>query len=228
MPFGSLSLAPNEHVQIKICGITTVNDAMICANYGADALGLVFYPRSPRYVSLEQAAGIAAELPSRVAKVGVFVNESYETIMTTVSSCRLSAVQLHGRESPELVHRLRENGVAVIKCLYVRGQPGIDAAESYPASAFLVECSAGKMPGGNARSWDWSAARSFAEKDPTVIAGGLAPENVGQAIAAARPDAVDVSSGVESVPGRKERRKVRDFISAVRLNTQEKPTRRIF
>ncbi|MDZ7762114.1 MAG: phosphoribosylanthranilate isomerase [Desulfovermiculus sp.] len=228
MHTGSSSQVKPDPIQVKICGITTVDDGWTCVNLGADAVGLVFYPPSPRFVSLEQAVHIVSGLPPRVAKVGVFVNESYDTIMHTVSSCRLSAVQLHGQESPELVERLAKNAIVVIKCLYLSGQPGLDAVSSYNAPAFLVECSAGKLPGGNAKIWDWSAARDFAKRYPTIIAGGLTPENVAQAIAAARPSAVDVSSGVESVPGRKESRKVREFISAVHQSTLKNPTRRIF
>ena len=228
MHIKSSSPANSNHIQVKICGITTVKDALICAESGADAVGLVFYPPSSRFVSLEQAAKIISVLPTRMARVGVFVNESYDTLMHTARRCQLSAVQLHGRESPELLDRLGQNGIWVIKCLYLNGQPGIDTADSYQAQAFLVECSAGKLPGGNAKIWDWSAARTFAENHPTIIAGGLAPANVDEAISAARPDAVDVSSGVESGPGRKDGRKVRNFISTVHLKALKKPTRRIF
>ncbi|MBS3779708.1 MAG: phosphoribosylanthranilate isomerase [Desulfovermiculus sp.] len=228
MHTGYSSQTKPDPIQVKICGITTVEDGRTCVDLGADAVGLVFYPPSPRFISLEQAARIVSDLPPQVARVGVFVNESYDTIMHTVSSCRLSAVQLHGKESPDLVERLAKNDILVIKCLYLNGRPGIEAVSSYNAPAFLVECSAGKLPGGNAKIWDWSAARDFAKKYPTIIAGGLAPENVAQAINAAGSSAVDVSSGVESTPGRKESRKVRDFISAVHQSTLKNPTRRIF
>ncbi len=228
MHIKSSSPANSNHIQVKICGITTVEDALICSDSGADAVGLVFYPPSSRFVSLEQAAAITSVLPSGIARVGVFVNESYDTLMHTAWRCRLSAVQLHGRESPELVDRLGQNGIWVIKCLYLNGQPRIDTVGTYQAQAFLVECSAGKLPGGNAKIWDWSAARAFAENHPTIIAGGLGPANVDEAISAARPEAVDVSSGVESGPGRKDGRQVRDFISTVHRTTMKNPTRRIF
>ncbi len=218
----------HDRIQVKICGITAVEDALACAAWGADAVGLVFYPKSPRFVTADQAARIASVLPSHVARVGVFVNESFDTLTKTAAACGLSAVQLHGKESPALVQRLRENDVFVVKCLYVNGVPGIDAAGAYNAPAFLVECSSGKLPGGNAKTWDWSAARAFAQNHPTIIAGGLDPQNITQAIGRAAPDAVDVSSGVESAPGRKDTKKVRDFIYAVRLCKPENPTRRIF
>jgi phosphoribosylanthranilate isomerase len=215
-------------VQIKICGITIVEDALACAAMGADAIGLVFYPKSPRYVSMDQAAMISSVLPPAIARVGVFVNESYETIISAVSACGLSAVQLHGQEPPELVKKLSNHNFNVIKCLYLKGSPAIDAAASYNTGSFLLECSAGKLPGGNAMTWDWSGAREFAQNHPTIIAGGLNPENIAEAIRAALPDAVDVSSGVEALPGRKDRNMVRDFINAVHLNPIEKPIRRIF
>ena len=228
MYIGYFPQVRHERIQIKICGITAVEDALGCAAWGADAIGLVFFPKSPRYVTPDQAAGICSAVPPHVAKVGVFVNESFETILSMTERCGLTAVQLHGRETPGLAAQLRENNIFVIKCLYVHGAPGIDQAEQYNAPAFLVECSAGKLPGGNAMAWDWSAARGFADTYPTVIAGGLGPDNVAGAIFQAAPDAVDVSSGVEAAPGRKDTYKVRDFIYAVRLCKPENPTRRIF
>ncbi|MFP3979760.1 MAG: phosphoribosylanthranilate isomerase [Desulfobacterales bacterium] len=218
----------HERIQVKICGITAAEDAMACTAWGVDAIGLVFYPKSPRYVTPAHAADITGVLPPHIARVGVFVNESEETIMAAAYQCRLHAVQLHGAEPPELARRLMEQGLIVIKCLYVNGRPAISEASQYHVSAFLVECSAGKLPGGNAMAWDWSAARGFNEHYPTIIAGGLSPKNVAEAIAAARPDAVDVSSGVESAPGRKDTRRVRDFVYAVRLSEISNPTRRIF
>ncbi|MFW6334113.1 MAG: phosphoribosylanthranilate isomerase [Desulfosalsimonas sp.] len=218
----------HDRVQIKICGITRPEDALACAAWGADAAGLVFYPKSPRFVSLSQAARTASVLPGHIARVGVFVNETYETVMETAANCGLSAVQLHGAEPPQQVEKLRDAGLCVIKCLYVNGSPSIAEADNYPASAFLVECSAGVLPGGNAKTWDWGAARGFAENRPAIIAGGLTPDNVGKAIEQARPDAVDVSSAVESAPGKKDTTKVRDFIFAVRLSGISNPTRRIF
>ncbi|MCF8024855.1 MAG: phosphoribosylanthranilate isomerase [Desulfobacteraceae bacterium] len=218
----------HERIQVKICGITQPEDALVCAAWGADAAGLVFYPKSPRFVTVNRAAQITSMLPSHVTSVGVFVNESFETIMETAYHCGLFAVQLHGRETPELVEKLREKGLCVIKCLYVNGTPNIKEACQYNASSFLVECSTGVLPGGNAKTWDWSLARQFAKNHPTIIAGGLSPQNATQAIDSARPDAVDVSSAVESSPGKKDTQKVRDFIYAVRLCNISNQTRRIF
>jgi phosphoribosylanthranilate isomerase/indole-3-glycerol phosphate synthase/phosphoribosylanthranilate isomerase len=158
---------------------------------------------------------IIADLPEGICTVGVFVNEGFDRIMRTVVTGCLKAVQLHGAEPPELVAALAAEGLLVIKALFVNGQPALDAASRYPAAAFLVECAGGVLPGGNAMSWTWSDARRISSGRPVVLAGGLTPANVQSAIAAANPDAVDVSSGVEESPGRKDIAKVAAFCRAV-------------
>jgi phosphoribosylanthranilate isomerase len=125
-------------------------------------------------------------------------------------------VQLHGRESPELVMRLKAEGVGVIKGIFVEGKPGLEDAGDYSADGFLVECSKGPLPGGNALTWDWAAARDFGFQRPLVLAGGLSPENVTDAISQALPAAVDLSSSVETAPGRKDIDRVARLIAAVR------------
>lgn len=214
--------------QIKICGITTPEDALACDNLGADAIGLVFYPKSPRFVKASKAARISSVLRPGIARVGVFVDAPFEEIIEKVNSCCLTAVQLHGRESPELIEKIMQAGVRVIKGLYINRPPGIENALFYPAAAFLVECAGGNLPGGNAIAWDWGAARPFAETYPTILAGGLSPENAAAAVIAACPDAVDVSSGVEAAPGRKDHVKIENFILAVRACTINRSPRRIF
>ena len=123
---------------------------------GVDFLGFVFYPKSPRYVTQEQARRIHEDLPSRVSTVGVFVNEGFSQIMRKVEACGLKAVQLHGTEPPELVERLMGEQIKVIKAVFVNGLPALASAESYPASALLVEAARGILPGGNALSWNWN------------------------------------------------------------------------
>ena len=201
--------------QVKICGLTRVQQALQCADLGADAIGFVFYPKSPRHLTDDQAKKICMALPERIKKVGVFVNESFSSIMNHVERCHLSTVQLHGQESPELVRRLCKQNLQVIKALFVDGNPSLKNAENYPASAFLVECGRGILPGGNALQWNWDQARSFGDKYPLIIAGGLSPENVSHAIKVSSPNAVDVSSGVESSPGHKDIDKVSLFLDAV-------------
>jgi phosphoribosylanthranilate isomerase len=214
--------------QVKICGLTSVKEAQACAQLGAAAVGCVFYPKSPRHLSIQRAAEICAALPPEVKTVGVFVNESFSAIMAKVERCRLSAVQLHGRESPELVKRLRRENLIVIKALFTTSLPELADAPRYEASAFLAECGGGALPGGTARAWDWRKALPLADTGPVILAGGLSPLNVVQAVEACLPAGVDVSSGVEKAPGRKDLGKVKSFIEAVSRCTYILKTKRIF
>jgi len=214
--------------QVKICGLTRVEQALQCVALGADAIGCVFYPKSPRHLTNDRAREICSAVTDRVKTVGVFVNESFSSIMNHVERCHLSTVQLHGQESPELVRRLRNQNLQVIKALFIDGNPSLKDAENYPASAFLVECGQGKLPGGNALQWNWDQAKSFGEKHPLIIAGGLTPENVSHAITVSSPHAVDVSSGVESSPGHKDIDKVAVFLNTVFRCGFNKKTEKIF
>lgn len=213
--------------QIKICGLTSPGEAAACAAAGANAIGVVSYPRSPRHIDDRAIRQITSALPEGVCAVGVFVNERFARIMEAVTVGGLQGVQLHGQEAPELAERLSGEGLVVIKALFANGTPGLDTAPRYKASAFLVECAGGPLPGGNAMPWDWSAARRISGNGPVVLAGGLTPENVGRAIAVGAPDAVDVSSGVERAPGRKDIDRVAAFCRAV-ASEAAIPTRRIF
>ncbi len=202
-------------VQVKICGLTRVEEAVACARAGARAIGCVFFSGSPRNVNTAAAAEIRRALPPEIACVGVFVDESFQNIMRIVTRTGLTAVQLHGNETPELVERLSGEGLFVIKALFAERAPGFSEAPLYPAAAFLVECGQGPLPGGHARTWKWNEAAAVGERRPLILAGGLAPDNAALAVRAAQPDAVDVSSGVEAGPGRKDLRKVKQLIAAV-------------
>jgi len=201
--------------QVKICGLTSAEEAAACAESGADAIGCIFYPRSPRNLTESQASEICAALPPQIGKVGVFVDETLSAIRRKVERCGLTAVQLHGRESPALVESLLDSDITVIKALFIAGAPTLADASDYAASAFLVECGIGALPGGNARSWDWQQADAFARKYPLILAGGLSPDNISEALRMCRPAAVDVSSGVEKSPGKKDLQKVKRFLDAV-------------
>jgi phosphoribosylanthranilate isomerase len=214
--------------QVKICGLTRIEEALECVALKADAIGFVFYPKSPRHLSDHLAEEICKAVHDQVKTVGVFVNETFSSIMQRVERCQLNAVQLHGQEPPELVHRLLEENLHVIKALFIDGKPSLKDVSRYHASAFLVECGQGRLPGGNALIWNWGQAKNFGEKHPLIIAGGLTPENVGDAIEASAPHAVDVSSGVESVPGRKDLDKVGGFMSAVSRCSINKNIKKIF
>jgi len=218
----------NDHPQIKICGITQVEHALWCAELGADAIGCVFFPKSPRHVSDDKAREISDSLPNHVTSVGVFVSKTYQEIMDKVEKCNLRAVQLHGKESPELVHRLKKENLIVIKALFIDGTPSLEDVKSYDASGYIVECSGGPLPGGNALAWNWDKAKALGDEYPLILAGGLSPENVKQAIQDSMPDAVDVSSGVESSPGVKDLDKIKAFIDAVSKTRAKRVLKKIY
>ena len=202
--------------QVKICGLTHPREAAQCVDLGADAIGVVFFPKSPRHVTAGQAREVVGALPETAAAVGVFVDAGFSYIMGRVERCGLSMAQLHGRESADLVARLKAEGVGVIKALFIDGKPGFDNAPEFDVDGYLVECAKGPLPGGNAMAWDWWAARDFGDRHPLVLAGGLSPDNVADAICAGLPAAIDVSSGVEASPGRKDPDRVARLIAAVR------------
>jgi phosphoribosylanthranilate isomerase len=207
------------HPQIKICGLTDPEQARICAELGADAIGLVFFDKSPRNVTIEKAAAITAALPSHVSAVGVFVDPSEAFLVRAVDQAGLQRVQLQGAEPPDQVADWRRQlNTDIIKVLFTTKAPSLIEASKYDGVVgFLVECGKGPLPGGNATAWDWSIAEEFAQHYPLVLAGGLSPDNIAQAISAALPDAVDASSSLEASPGIKNLKKVENFIAQVRL-----------
>lgn len=214
--------------QIKICGLTEVTQALACAELGADAIGLVFFTKSPRNLTLEKARDIGSALSGLAVATGVFVNETFEGIMEKVEKCSLKAVQLHGRESPDLVSRLRNENLTVIKALYMECDPHVSTARQYDPDGFLVECAKGVLPGGNALSWNFERVRELDTDKPVLIAGGLSLSNIYDAVSKAKPDAVDVSSGVEQAPGLKDLDRVKAFITTVRQTVVTKSLRRVF
>ena len=207
-------------VGVKICGITTVEDGLAAARLGVDAVGLVFWPQSPRWVDRDKARQISRALPPFVLRVGVFVDASPEIVTRTAEEVGLDVLQLHGRESPEEVARLPRR---VIKALRVGESFPPEEALRYEghAAGILLDTKADGMPGGSGQAFDWSLARQVREKVSFLaLAGGLTPDNVHVALNAVRPDVVDVSSGVESSPGRKDADKMRAFLEAVRAEAE--------
>ena len=196
-------------VRVKICGITSKKDAFAAVGYGADALGFVFFPGSPRCISPRDARAIIAELPPFVTTVGLFVNEDCTRITETVEFCGLDATQLHGDEAPEGCffppHR-------VIKALRVRDKSSLVPMDHYKVSAFLLDSYVQGTYGGTGHTFNWELAAEASSRYPVILAGGLTPENVAEAVATVRPYAVDVSSGVELSPGCKDPEKVAAFI----------------
>ena len=158
---------------IKICGLTQVENALACAKEGPDAIGLVFFKKSPRNVSLNQAKKICTALPDAIETIGVFVNESYDIIMEKVEAVGLSGVQLHGNEPPELIDRLHEKELIVIKALFAQKAPFLNQHKEYEkASFFLVEYGKGILPGGNAETWNYEITRQLTTDTPVILAGG--------------------------------------------------------
>jgi phosphoribosylanthranilate isomerase len=199
--------------RIKICGITGAEDAAVAVEAGADALGFIFVPGTPRQVDPDRAAAIIATLPPLVAAVGVFVDQPLEEVLATVRACRLGAVQLHGAEPAAYAERL---AVQVIKAVRVRGAESLEALAGYPAQAFLLDTFVEGQPGGTGVSFPWALALAAKRHGRIILSGGLRPETVAEAVRAVRPYGVDVSSGVERRPGQKDPGKVREFIAAVR------------
>jgi indole-3-glycerol phosphate synthase/phosphoribosylanthranilate isomerase len=206
-----------SRVAVKVCGITSVDDGLMVARAGADAVGFVFWPGSPRALDIESARHIARALPPFVLRVGVFVDASPETLRRTAEEVGLDVLQLHGNEAPEALRGLPRR---VLKAVRVGEGFRVEDALRYEgiASGILLDTSVpGGLPGGTGLPFDWSHARALREKAAFLaVAGGLTPENVRVALTAIRPDAVDVSSGVESSPGRKDPQKVQAFVEAVR------------
>ena len=197
---------------LKICGITRLEDARHAVQQGATALGFVFWPQSPRCVTLECAAGIIAELPSTVTAVGVFVNESLEGIRNVIAKTGISTVQLHGDEGPSYAGALR---CPVIRAVNLDG--AAEACAAWPEDAtLLLDAADPARRGGTGTAIDWEGAAVVARRRRVVLAGGLTPTNVADAIAAVEPFGVDVSSGVEQTPGVKDSDKVTRFLANAR------------
>jgi phosphoribosylanthranilate isomerase len=205
-----------RRVQIKVCGLTNPDEAGPVAEAGVDALGLVFWPRSPRAVDLARARQVVAALPPFVLRVGVFVDASLDELRRAVDEVGLDLLQLHGQEPPAFFERLPRRA---IKALAAGADFDLEQACAYAphTSALLLDAQSTLAPGGTGARCDWDVARRVRARVPRlVLAGGLTPDNVQAAIAAVQPDAVDVSSGVESAPGRKDPARVRAFVANVR------------
>jgi phosphoribosylanthranilate isomerase len=197
---------------VKICGVTRLEDALAAVRHGADAIGFNFWPRSKRYLAPEAARGIVARLPPFVAAVGVFVDPSLDEVRAALDASRVSVVQLHGDEPPALCAAV---GRPVLKAIRVKDARSLSVMASYEVAGFLLD-SATSGYGGSGEAFDWAIAAEAAAEVPVVLAGGLTPENVAEAIRAVRPFGVDVASGVESAPGVKDEELMRRFIQAAK------------
>ena len=200
--------------RVKICGITSVADGLAAAAAGAEMIGLMFYDQSPRAITLPQAAEISRALPPFVLRVGVFVNPDEALVTRAIAECGLGLLQFHGDEDSDFCTRF---GLMSLKALRVRDAESLSQLKQFHTDAFLLDAYSPSGLGGTGEQFNWNLAidaRKFGK--PIFLAGGLTPENVAAAVKKVNPFAVDVSSGVESAPGKKDAAKVRAFIQAVR------------
>ena len=200
--------------RVKICGVTGLADALAAVDAGADALGFMFYPRSPRAVMPAQVRAITRALPPFVARVGVFVDAMADDIHATVRAAGLDTLQLHGAETPEFCAQF---DLPVIKAFRVADEAVLGELPKYPVAAHLLDAWSPAAHGGTGATFNWAIARTaVAAGHRIVLAGGLTPDNAARAVAEGGPFGLDVSSGVESAPGRKDPAKLRAFLAAVR------------
>ena len=201
-------------VTVKICGITSEADALAAAEAGADAIGLMFYEGSPRHVTLEQAKAISVALPQHVMRVGVFVNAEEAFVHQALTECMLNILQFHGDETPEECSRYP---VMTLKAFRVQGEETLAQLEAYPSAGYLLDAYVKDALGGTGATFNWDlAVRAQEFGKPIFLAGGLTPENVAEAVRKVQPFGVDVSSGVEIEPGRKDAEQMRTFVSAAK------------
>lgn len=202
-----------EMVEVKICGLTTVDDALRCIEAGADAIGLNFWPGSPRRVDLPTARSIVQAGGDRAQMVGIFVDFNLSQIRQILRETGIDWAQLHGDEPPALVAELLPHAY---KAIAVKDGSAVELARSYPGEHLLFDASVPGTPGGTGRTFDWEIAAAVADERKLTLAGGLTPDNVAEAVRAVRPFRVDVASGIESAPGRKDLTLVRRFIAAAK------------
>jgi phosphoribosylanthranilate isomerase len=200
--------------QIKICGITNEEDALYAAGCGAAALGFIFYPPSPRYVKPEDARKIVSVLPDELVKVGVFVNENVAEIKRVMEYCGLDMIQLHGDESPEFCREFP--AFQIIKAVELKNDDDLNHAYSYDVAAILVDSRHAGLYGGTGRKANWKLACRTKNKKPLILSGGLNEENIAEALQTVTPAALDINSGVESEPGKKDHAKLARIFDIIR------------
>ena len=207
---------PTRPPKIKFCGLTSLGDAQLAAQAGAWAIGLIFWPRSPRRCQPDVGAEIAAALRRRVEIAGVFVNATLDHVAQTADAVGLTMLQLHGDEGPVYCgEAARRTGCKVIKAIRVRSRADIQALASFHTDYHLLDSFVPGVPGGSGETFAWEIARAHRGSTPVILSGGLNAGNVAEAIAVVRPFAVDVASGVEASPGRKDPEKLEEFAAAV-------------
>jgi phosphoribosylanthranilate isomerase len=200
--------------QIKICGITRIEDALCAAESGADAVGFIFHEASPRYIAPKRAQEIIAALPAELVTVGVFVNRDAEEVARIADMCGLDRIQLHGDESLEYCRRFPPE--RLIKAVSPRTPEELPALAAYEVRAFLVDARDAGRYGGTGKRADWKLAAMLAKERPLILAGGLDAENIEEALTAVAPSAVDINSGIEKAPGLKDHERMKRIIGLIR------------
>lgn len=200
--------------EIKICGITNLEDALCAAACGADAIGFIFHPSSPRFIAAERAKEIIAALPAGIATVGIFVNREASEVERTAELCGLDLIQLHGDESPEYCRRFQPE--RVIKTVFPRTPEDLRALVAFDVRAFLVDFREAGRYGGTGKRADWTLAARLGKTHSLILAGGLGIENIGEALAAVVPEAIDINSGCERTPGIKDHDKMQRIVDMIR------------
>ena len=192
-------------IPTKICGITNLDDANVAVENGASAIGFIFYEKSPRTISINNAKSISKHLPKTIARVGVFVNHEKDFIHEAISKVPLDMIQLHSDETPDFCNQF---DVPILKALRIKNEASLSIMDQYDVAVFLLDTFSNDQYGGTGETFDWSVLnRKF--KTPIILSGGLNPENILDAIDAVNPSAVDVNSGVESSPGKKDFNKLK-------------------
>jgi phosphoribosylanthranilate isomerase len=208
--------------RIKLCGTTSLADAQLALDAGAWAVGLIFYEGSPRRCSLEEAERISAAMRRKTLVAGVFVNEELDEVTAIADRVALDLIQLHGDEGPAYCQEIaRRTGAKIVKSRQIRSGADLQALEAFPVDYRLLDTWSPDVRGGTGQTWDWSLLARHHGRAPEILSGGLTADNVGEAIAAAQPFAVDVASGVESAPGVRDPEKVAAFVAAVRAAVPE-------
>ena len=202
-------------VKVKICGITNLEDALASVKAGCDAIGFVFYKKSPRYIAPAKVKDIVNQLPKQVIKVGVFANSKEKTIKDIAKSCSLDILQFHGNESPQFVRRFK--GLKIIKAFRVKDRADLKKILKYKTFAYLFDTFVKSKVGGTGKRFDWKLVRHIDNiKRPVFLSGGLTAENVKNALEVVKPHWVDVSSSVEASLGKKDHKKVKEFVRIVK------------
>ena len=200
-------------IDVKICGITSFNDAIMATNYGASALGFIFYEKSPRYINPEILKTWISNVPSSIKKVGVFVNKDVDKVNKIAEELNLGMVQLHGDESPEYCNQMIR---PVIKVFRVNKKFDSIMLKNYQVATFLFDTYNKENHGGTGESFDWQSILQLNTKTPVILSGGLNADNVLEGIEVVKPSAVDVNSGVEAAPGKKDEEKIKDLFTILK------------